>query len=154
MMTPEFRKQLKAMLIKHEGYSKFPYTDTVGKITIGVGYNLTDRGLPDAWINAQLDTDIDYFYDRLSNTFSWFEKLDDIRKFVLVDMCFMGFKRFLEFKNTIAALARGDYYTAAAEMLDSKWATQVKGRAIELAEMMRHGMETNKNGLVNKFHQN
>src|SRR2546427_7676812 len=34
-------------------YEKFPYVDTVGKVTIGIGYNLTDRGMPDEWINTR-----------------------------------------------------------------------------------------------------
>ena len=32
-----------------------------------------------------------------------------------------------------------DWETASKEMLDSKWAKQVKGRAIKLAEMMKTG---------------
>jgi len=37
------------------------------------------------------------------------------------------------------ALKAQNYATAAAEMLDSRWAKQVKGRAKELAEQMRTG---------------
>ncbi len=34
------------MLVRtHEGVTVYPYEDTVGKITIGVGRNLSDRGL-------------------------------------------------------------------------------------------------------------
>ena len=35
----------------HEGRRAFPYHDTVGKLTIGVVRNLTDRGLSDDEIN-------------------------------------------------------------------------------------------------------
>ena len=37
----------------------------------------------------------------------------------------------------LKALEDGNYDKVADEMLDSKWAKQVKGRSIELAEMMR-----------------
>ncbi len=33
----------------------------------------------------------------------------------------------------------GDYPTAAKEMLDSRWATQVKGRAVKLSNAMHNG---------------
>jgi lysozyme len=39
-----------------------------------------------------------------------------------------------------AALDAGDYHEAASQMLDSRWAEQVKGRAKELAEMMETGV--------------
>lgn len=129
----------KQLLIKHEGYEKYPYTDTVGKITIGVGYNLTDRGLSDYWINAQLENDITYFYNFLNTTFGWFKSLNDPRQIALVDMCFMGAKNFITFKKMLAALAEKNYYLAAKEMLDSKWAKQVGNRAQELAEMIKTG---------------
>lgn len=36
---------LQEQLIRDEGVRKFPYKDTVGKTTIGVGRNLDDVGL-------------------------------------------------------------------------------------------------------------
>jgi len=56
-MTPDMMLKLKQSLVKHESYSKFPYTDTMGKITIGIGYNLTDRGVTDDWITEQFNND-------------------------------------------------------------------------------------------------
>jgi lysozyme len=45
--------------------------------------------------------------------------------------------RLFNFVNMLKALEDGNYDKVAEEMLDSKWAKQVKGRSIELAEMMR-----------------
>ena len=45
--------------------------------------------------------------------------------------------RLFKFVNMLAALNEGNYEKVADEMLDSKWAKQVKGRSIELADMMR-----------------
>jgi len=137
MMTPEMLLKLRSSLVKHESYSKFPYVDTVGKTTIGIGYNLTDRGVSDEWINTQFQSDVDYFYQQLS-TFPWFEHLTPDRQIVLIDMAFMGWKKFLTFNKMLNALLTGDFKKAAYEMINSKWAEQVKGRAASLA----HGMMT------------
>lgn len=137
-MTPEMFAKLKKSLINHEGFKRFPYTDTTGNITIGIGYNVTTRGLDDDWINAQYEKDVNYFYTNLNNDFPWFERLNEDRQIVLIDMCFMGYKKFKSFQKLIAALSRDDYKQAALEMLDSNWATQVKNRATTLA----HGMLT------------
>ena len=71
----------------------------------------------------------------------WFPNLDQVRQDVLIDMAYnLGFFGLSTFKNTLAYIANGNYDKAADNMLKSKWATQVKGRAEELAEMMRTGV--------------
>lgn len=140
-MNPEMIEKLKKSLTLHEGRKNLPYVDTVGKITIGIGYNLTDRGLDDEWIDNQFLKDINYFYDEL-NKFEWFDHLNFDRQVVLIDMCFMGLKNFLKFEKMIDAIKAQDYNKAANEMLNSRWAQQVKGRAINLANAMRIGVYT------------
>lgn len=142
MMTTENLGKLKRSLVKHEGCEKFPYQDTVGKITIGIGYNLSDRGLPDEWINKQYEEDVSFFYQQLSANFPWFNQLNNDRQVVLIDMAFMGLKRFCGFKKMLDALQDHDYDQAADEMLASRWAEQAKGRAIELSNAMRTGAYT------------
>lgn len=139
-MESSMREKLRRSLIEHEGYRKHIYTDTVGKITVGIGFNLTDRDLPDWCINGLYEEDVNYFYNQLNNTFDWFKKLNDDRKIVLIDMCFMGFRNFCKFKKLIAALEKHDYKAAFDEMLSSKWATQVKTRAANLAQAMLTGV--------------
>lgn len=138
MMTPEMVAKLKKSLVLHEGISRYPYTDSVGKITIGIGYNLSDRGLSDDWINKQFNDDVQYFYDQLGD-YLWFQKLNVDRQIVIIDMAFMGLKKLLSFKKMIMALEKSDYATASFEMLNSKWAQQVKGRAASLAQGMLTG---------------
>jgi lysozyme len=59
---------------------------------------------------------------------------------VLVELVFnLGMPRLLGFKKMWAALDRKDYAAAADEMMDSKWAQQVKGRAKTLSDKMRQG---------------
>ena len=46
---------------------------------------------------------------------------------------------FFVLKTKDPAIHDEDYATAAKEMLDSRWATQVKGRAVKLSNAMHNG---------------
>lgn len=140
MMMPDITAKLRRSLIAHEQLRHFPYVDTVGKITIGIGYNLTDRGIDDDWINTQYSRDVSFFYNKLREDFPWFAQLNDDRQIVLIDMCFMGYKHFCTFTKLIDALSKSDYKQAALEMLDSEWAQQTKNRATTLANAMLTGV--------------
>lgn len=127
---------LRAQIIDHEGLRLKPYKDTVGKLTIGVGRNLTDVGISRNEAMALLDRDLARAIVDL-DTFPMFDHLSPIRQRVLIDMRFnLGPSRFRTFKRTLAAVAAGDYQAAAAGMLASKWARQVGQRAKRLAAMM------------------
>ena len=55
-------------------------------------------------------------------------------------MCFnLGYPRLSKFKKFLAAARNEDWETAADEMMDSKWATQVGDRAVRLREKMLNG---------------
>jgi lysozyme len=138
------RAKFKKVLTRHEGYEKKPYVDTVGKITIGVGWNLTDNGLPDEIIERLLDISINMAEAMLDARIPWWRKLDDARQAVVLNMAFnMGGKLFT-FVNTIAAIKRGEWEKAADGMRASKWAKQVGKRAEELARIMETGDEAAK----------
>lgn len=139
MMPEPMKLKLRHLLVEHEGYENFPYVDTVGKITIGIGYNLSDRGMPDSWINNQFEEDTRYFYNQLNDDFYWFKTLNDARQIALIDMCFMGYKKFKTFRKMLDALEQRNYSLAAREVIDSKWATQVKGRAQQIASIIEQG---------------
>ena len=66
--------------------------------------------------------------------------LNENRRRVLMNMIFnLGLPKLLGFKKMLKAIENDDYDGAADEMLDSRWAKQVKGRAVELADIMRKG---------------
>ncbi len=138
-MDQLFRTNLKQLIVSHEGFKTHPYIDTQGFCTIGVGFNLSVRGLPESWINDQYDADVKYFNDQLNQDFVWYKDLSDARKMVLIDMCFMGYKSFKTFKKMLFALEMHNYERAASEILNSKWAQQVGGRAVENSLIMRRG---------------
>lgn len=128
---------LEKALLRDEGLELKPYTDTVGKTTIGVGRNLDDNGITEDEALFMLRNDIQRSRHELAK-FHWWRNLDSDRRDVLVNMHFnLGLPRLLSFKNMIAALDFGDYKLAADEMLDSLWAEQVGDRAVRLARVMR-----------------
>lgn len=140
-MTSTDREALRRQLLKHEGLRLKPYVDTVGKLTIGIGRNLEDRGITEAEARYLLDNDINACINDLL-TLTWFPDLDPIRQRVFVDLCFnLGVKRLREFTKMLDAAAAQDWPRAAAELLTSKYATQVGQRAQTLAAMLRTGQE-------------
>ena len=133
-------ERLKAQIIRHEGLRRLPYECSQGKMTIGVGRNIEDNGLRDDEIDLMLENDLKSSVAECNRNFSFFGALDEVRQDVLVNMCFnMGIGRLLGFRRMCAALERGDFDVAAREMMDSRWARQVKGRAKELAQQMKRG---------------
>ena len=129
-------------LSQEEGRKNKPYTDTVGKLSIGVGRNLTDVGLSDDEIDYLLANDIKRATVSLNTALPWWTSLDSVRQKVLLDMCFnMGINSLLEFHNTLSFMRAGDYNSAANGMLNSLWAKQVGIRADKLAVMMRTGVD-------------
>jgi lysozyme len=134
------KAKLAEQLKKHEGIKLKPYTDTVGKLTLGIGRNLEDKGITEQEALFMLNNDVDYFYGKLAKRLPWFLNLDDVRQNVLVNMAFnLGVGGLLTFKNMLRLVSIGHYQEGAKEMLNSKWAEQVGYRANELAEQMRTG---------------
>lgn len=131
-------KSIEEQLILHEGMKLKPYRCTAGKLTIGVGRNLEDRGISEEEALFLLQNDIENVIKQLER-YSWYTGLDPVRQKVIIDMSFMGMGSLLGFKKMIAALELGDYEEATKEMLDSRWAEQVGQRAVRLAEMMGTG---------------
>ena len=148
-------------LVAHEGMRLDVYKDTLGINTIGIGRNLDDRGITKDELDWMDYPSIEYVYSdgiteadavylaqndvqivegELLRAHPCVEDLDAVRQLVLVDMAFnMGVPRLCKFKKMWAAVHDEDYPTAAKEMLDSRWATQVKGRAVKLSNAMHNG---------------
>ena len=158
----KYRKEkLLEELVKHEGLRLQVYQDTLGIDTIGVGRNLEDRGISkeeldeldiptiehiyeygiteaDAMVLAQNDVQI--VEEELLRAHPCVEDLDAVRQLVLVDMAFnMGVPRLCKFKLMWNAIHEKKFDIASKEMLDSRWANQVKSRAVKLSNAMYNG---------------
>lgn len=133
-------QRLVNQLIKHEGLKLKPYRDTVGKLTIGVGRNLDDLGITEHEAKILLCNDIERVQEECRRTFDDLFRLDNARKQVIFNMAFnMGVPKLKKFKLMWKAIEEEDWKEAAAQMLESKWAEQVGGRARELAKQMETG---------------
>lgn len=144
---PEIDMQaLRRALHDSEDRRRYPYRDTVGKLSIGVGRNLDDVGLREDEIDYLLDNDLRDVLADLDRALSWWRDLDGVRQLVLAEMCFnLGLGNaakgtgLLGFTNTLEAIRERRFDAAAGGMLRSKWAGQVGDRADRLARMMRTG---------------
>ena len=137
------RLLLTSDLKKHEGVMLFAYSDTVGKTTIGYGRNIDGvggKGISLEEAEYLLENDVEEFITGVEEALPWALGETSARKRVLVNMAFnLGVEGLLGFSNMLEAMEDGDYETASKEMLNSKWATQVGKRAVELAADMEHG---------------
>ena len=149
-------------LIEHEGMVLTVYQDSLGIDTIGIGRNLEDRGISKEELDHMDIPNMDVIYEHginendarylAKNDVQIVEKellaahpcvaeLDAVRQLVLVDMAFnMGVPRLRKFKKMWEAVHEKNFPTAAKEMLDSRWANQVKSRSVKLANMMHTGV--------------
>lgn len=126
--------------MRHEGYSQTVYKDSLGVLTVGYGRNLEGNGVSELEARFLLVGDITRCVGELKKAFPWFELMDEVRQDTLVCLCFnLGLTRLMGFKRMIGACVAKDWDKAAAEMLNSKWASQVGVRAVELSFMMRTG---------------
>ena len=136
----------------HEAKRSKPYDDTNGKpifaletggkITIGIGRNLCDRGLTEEEIYYLFNNDVDEAYKDARRLLGKevFDALTLRRQAVMLNMAFnLGFTRLAGFVNTVQAVREGRYADAARGMRLSKWAQQVGMRAVQLIEMMENG---------------
>ena len=129
------------LLKAHEGLELKPYRCTSGKLTIGYGRNLEDKGITKEEATYMLIQDVTETYDLLCARYGWFSELNRTRQAVCIDMAYnLGMGGFHSFKQTRRHIANHDFDLAANEMLKSKWAEQVGDRAIELSKLMKEGV--------------
>lgn len=124
----------------HEGLSLKMYKCPSGYHTIGYGFNLDANEISLSMAEELLEIKAK---EALELGFLIIHNWADLsvnRQLVIADMIYnLGKRGFLQFKKFIAAIESYDFDWAADEMLDSKWAIQVKERARKLADQMRKG---------------
>jgi lysozyme len=134
--------RLVQMLKRHEGVRDKVYMCSAGYETIGVGRNISDSGLglADDEIDYLLSNDIRRCKEELIGEYDWFKDLDSVRQDAMLDMSFnMGQTRLRGFVKALGYMDIGDYDKAGDEFYDSRWATQVGDRALEICQMIKSG---------------
>lgn len=128
---------LEKQLLDHEGYKPFAYRCSAGKLTVGIGRNLENKGLTLDESLYLLRNDIRECVEDLWAIFPSFHNLSAVKRHVLIDMRFnLGATGFRRFKRMICAVEKRDFTLAAHEMMDSKWYGQVGNRGKTLRNMM------------------
>jgi lysozyme len=134
--------ELIASVKKHEGLRLKPYKCPAGKLTIGYGRNLEDRGINEQEAVNMLINDL---YESLvvaeKLVGPTFQNLAPARKDVVAEMVFqMGEAGVARFSMMLEAIRRGMWREAAKQMLLSRWHEQTPKRCEELAEQMQTGI--------------
>ena len=137
----------------HEGYKPYPYKDSVGKWTIGIGHLIGDGSdealakspyanfseenpMPEDEVQSLFDKDYEK-HARIAEQYPAYEKLNETGKLALIDMTFnMGDLR-EDWSGTLKLLEEGRYEEAAVVIENSKYARQVGNRAKTVASQIR-----------------
>lgn len=142
---------------EHEGYRPRVYQDTRGIPTIGIGFNLMrpdakqilnqvgadynsilsgGRNLTDNQIKEVFKITLTIAYKDAKKWIPAFDGLPKNIKLAILDLSFnMGYTRLSKFIKTKQYIVAGDYQSAANELRNSKWATQVGKRANSLIKL-------------------
>lgn len=121
-----------------EGLRLKPYRCPAGKLTIGYGHNLDDKGITELAAEDLLLSDLLEAQNIANTLVAYKEKLPDSVKLyqvtiwqqILTDMVFnLGKNGLSKFKKFLKALAEYRFDDAIVEMIDSQWFSQVGHRS-------------------------
>ena len=144
MNISNLREQLKI----DEGVKYEVYDDHLGYKTFGIGHLVVagdeEYGAPvgtevsEDRVNSVFNEDVKTYIEEAKKVFPNIDGLPEEAQQVIVNMCFnMGAPRLSKFKKFIAGVNDGNWSTAAVEMMDSRWATQVGVRAERLRDRIQ-----------------
>ena len=134
--SSDMRERSKDVIKEAEGYRRHPYycTGDPPRLTVGFGRNLEQVGINEEEAAVLFDHD----FARAENIVAreaWWDAASDQQRYAQLEMVFIlgerGWRRFLRMH---AALERGDWMQAAAEILDSKMHRQLRRRTERIAE--------------------
>lgn len=135
---------LTAELTEDEGRRLQAYTDTVGLTTIGIGRELSRKGISDAECDLLFRNDVAACEKVLDFNLPWWRRLPQGAQRVMINLAFMGIGSFLTFRHFLAhmqTLADGFSQTeldgAIAELMNSRWWQQVGTRGPRVVARLR-----------------
>jgi lysozyme len=151
MMTPANHQALVDRFVRLEDLRLRAYDDATGKelrpgdtlkgnLTIGIGRNLTGRGISSSEAMVCFEHDLaDVFTDL--EKFPWWGPLDVVRQMAVADVRFnLGPAGFRSFRKFLRCMAAQQYTAASLELLNSALITQEPVRVRENAAMIRTGI--------------
>ena len=143
-----FAERIAATVIEDEGTVKnlndkhIPYRCSEDKLTLGYGRlidpDVRGSGISDDEAMYLLTNDITNCTNELAANFQWWWDMPQDVQEGMIYMCFqLGMPTMKKFKNMLGHLENKDYYKAAEECLDSKWAEQTPKRAERVANLFK-----------------
>lgn len=148
---------------QNEGLRLNTYIDTTGNRTVGFGFNLDSPSARNVWKQSGIQADFNAVrkgdasltmqeaealasastrvaLDDVMNVFPDYLDYSPARQEALFDLSYqLGGPTLNEFKGTIAAVKKGNWTTAARNLLKSKYAKQVPNRARRVARALING---------------
>lgn len=157
--TKDFNTAAFACQIKiHEGFRQEVYKDTSGT-SVGFGHLLRQNEaaqyplgtpVPTSQINTWFEQDTTTATKIAQTVCSSWNDLTDVRKRALADLAYnLGPTRLSKFTNFLQAMNKNDFSTAAKELKDSKWYSQVGKRGPNIVTMIAQSVDPN--GCDKKF---
>ena len=125
-------KEIKDMLIRHEGLVPFPYKDSSNppKITIGVGRCIESVGITEDEALYLLHNGVEGVLDELDQSWNIWRTFKPEAQMVCIDLVFnMGIVGWMRFVQTRYHMENGDFLAASEELLRSKYARQLPSRS-------------------------
>jgi lysozyme len=133
----------------NEGFRAQVYDDKTGKslktgdtlqgsAAIGFGRDLIHNGVADAEAEILLARDLERIYRAFDRDMPWWSRLPDDAQMVMADVSYQSGVAGLEgFHNMLAALQRGDFPAAAAELADSDLGRDYPERTARNAALLK-----------------
>ena len=124
-----------------EGKRLKPYRDQMGWLTIGYGRNIDVEGINEDEAELMLANDLARFSQEVHVRLPWTDSIGDERRAVMVGMAMnTGTAGLLGFKKMLRYAEMGDYESAAAELLSSRYAEQLPERSRRYARQLATGI--------------
>ena len=154
---------IKGMIAKHEGAIPYPYKDSKGLWTIGVGHligngkslppqydayknnggpydkkNNTTPALSKEEMDKLFDEDFKKHYD-IAKKGPGFDKANEAAQGAFIDLSYNMGAWWTIFKQAAKSAEAGDFEKTADQLTDSKWYNQVGKRAVTVVGLIRNG---------------
>jgi lysozyme len=140
--------KLREELAEDEGCKYEIYLDHLGLPTFGIGHLITkndpeygkDVGtvIEQSRVQSAFNLDIAVTIEDCHRLYKDFNDLPEEAQLIIANMMFnLGYPRLSKFKGMKAGVDARSWSSAADEMVDSRWYTQVPNRARRLVERMR-----------------
>ena len=140
--------KLREELAEDEGCKYEIYLDHLGLPTFGIGHLITkndpeygkDVGtvIEQGRVQSAFNLDIAVTIEDCHRLYKDFDELPEEAQLIIANMMFnLGYPRLSKFKGMKAGVDARSWSSAADEMVDSRWYTQVPNRARRLVDRMR-----------------